>query len=67
MSIEFYIGKKLEFYGKDVECKERVKFIDDCEKCFFNGDRLCRELICTKDRRSDKKDVIFKEVKDAVR
>jgi len=65
MSIEFYIGKKLEFYGKDVVCSERVKWVDGCEKCFFYEDKLCKELICTKERRSDGKDVIFREVRDS--
>lgn len=63
MSIEYYIGLH-EFGDKMVWCKERLKYRDDCEQCFFYEDKLCKELICTKERRKDKKDVIFKELSE---
>ena len=63
MSIEYYIGLH-EFSGKKVVCRERLKYRDDCEQCFFYEDKLCKELICTKERRTDKRDVIFKELSE---
>lgn len=62
---EFKVGEKVEF--EVVEQTPSTK--DLCEGCYFNSEYGCQKDCrifgsCSSVRRSDGKDVIFKEVKE---
>lgn len=62
--MERKIGEVFEFAGRKLLVEESQSI--DCTGCYFE-DRVCRERItgaCPSDARSDKKNVIFKDVTD---
>ena len=67
---EFKVGERFIIPDDDdgylIEVQER-DFYSSCDGCFFFDDFTCINIrygYCNSERRSDKKNIIFKEVKE---
>ena len=66
MTMERKIGETIEFEGKKLQVKESAS--SGCDGCFFDEQHIpCSKYVagyCASKFRTDKKEVIFVEVKD---
>ncbi len=66
MGIELKIGTRFIIRGKEyiaVEDERNIEIIS-CNHCVFDGSCLCSDLECYSEKRTDRKNIHFKKVKD---
>ena len=59
--MERKVNEIFEFEGTTLQAVETEDMT--CEKCYFNYRKKC-DIHCLKSERTDKKNVIFKEIKE---